>query len=34
MEIAILKGRNFLVTDDIGAPPVAIVNQHLADRSR
>jgi putative ABC transport system permease protein len=32
MEIAILKGRNFLVTDDIGAPLVAIVNQHLADR--
>src|SRR5262245_44235784 len=31
MEIAILKGRNFLVTDDIGAPRVAIVNHHLAD---
>jgi putative ABC transport system permease protein len=31
MEIAILKGRNFLVTDDIGAPLVAIVNQHLAN---
>jgi predicted permease len=31
MEIAILKGRNFLVTDDFGAPRVAIVNQHLAD---
>ena len=32
MEIAILEGRDFLVTDDIGAPLVAIVNQHLADR--
>jgi predicted permease len=29
--IAILKGRNFRVTDDTGAPPVAIVNQYLAD---
>src|SRR5438093_10070588 len=30
MRIAILKGRNFLVTDDTSAPHVAIVNQHLA----
>jgi predicted permease len=31
MGIPILKGRNFLETDDMSAPRVAIVNQHLAD---
>ena len=31
MGIAILKGRNFRVTDDTSAPRAAIVNQHLAE---